>query len=532
VRGNFEHSGRLIRLILRRERVMSAIWIACLLLFSVGLAPGLEGMFETEARMALAETLKNPGMIAMMGPVYGADNYHTGAMYSNMMMIWIIITVAVMNIFLVVRHTRADEEKGRGEVVRSLPVGRLANLNATMIVAVIVNAVHGLLTGLGIAALGVEGMDLGGSMLYGAVLGVSGLFFAAVAALFSQLCSTSRGASGYSMLALGVFFMMRAAGDINSEALSLASPIGLIQRAQAYVENHWPPVLIVLLEAAVVTVAAFALNAVRDMGQGFIPARPGRREASRLLRSPLGLSFRLLRNTLIAWTVSMFALGVAYGAILGDIDAFINESPFYQQVIGTAEGYTNLEMFTATIFAIMSMFCLIPVVTAALKVRAEEKEDRAEHVLARVVPRWRYLSGYVVQAFIAGVLCQAATAAGLYAAAAAVLEEPMRMGFLMEASLVYLPALWIIMGLTVLLVGLLPRAASAIWAFFAFCFFASFMGRMMPLPEWLPKLSPFGYIPQLPVDSVNYGTLAVLTAIAAVLTAVGFVCYGRRDTKA
>jgi len=137
---------------------MSAVWIVCLVLFSVALASGMEGMFDDAARQALAITLENPGIIAMMGPVYGVDNYTVGAMYSNCMLLWVALTVAVMNIFLVVRHTRADEERGCAEVVRSLPTGRLSNLNATMLTAIIINATLALLTGLGIAALRIESM--------------------------------------------------------------------------------------------------------------------------------------------------------------------------------------------------------------------------------------------------------------------------------------------------------------------------------------------------------------------------------------
>ena len=37
---------------------------------------------------------------------------------------WAAIAAALMSIFLVVRHTRADEEAGRGELVGSAAVGR------------------------------------------------------------------------------------------------------------------------------------------------------------------------------------------------------------------------------------------------------------------------------------------------------------------------------------------------------------------------------------------------------------------------
>lgn len=532
MKGNFDNTLRLVRHILRRERVVSSLWIILLSLFSVALAAAIGGMFDDPARQALAETLKNPAMVAMMGPVYGADNYTAGAMYSGTMLLWIVITAAVMNIFLVVRHTRADEERGRAEVVRSLPVGRLANLNATMAAALLVNAILALLTGFGVAAVGTESMGLAGSMLYGAAVGVSGLLFAAVTAVFCQLSSSSRGATGLSFLTLGLFYLLRAAGDMESEALSLVSPLGLVQRSQVFTGDYIWPLAVLIMETFAITAAAYALNAVRDIDQGFIPAKPGRTEASQLLRSPFGLSFRLLRNTLIAWFIVMFVLGASYGSILGDIESFIAESSLYQQIIGINDDYSTAEMFMAMVNSIMSLICIVPLLVAALKPRSEEKEGRAENILALAVPRGRYLAAYTCLAFASSVLLQFATAIGLYAAGSAVVEGTISFGFLMKASFVYLPALWVMIGIAILLIGVLPKATGAVWGYFAFSFFTAFMGRVLDLPDWLPKVSPFGYIPQLPVDTVNYGTLAVLTLIAAALTAAGFIFYRRRDVTA
>lgn len=530
MRDLFSGTGRLTRFLLRRERLMSAIWLVILVAFSVILAFGMGGMFTDEARVALAETLKNPATVVMMGPVYGADNYTTGAMYSNTMLLWICIAVAVMNIFLVVRHTRADEERGRAEVLRSLPAGRLAGLNATMIVAVVVNAALSLLTGFGITAVGAESMGFSASMLYGAVLGVVGLFFAALAALFSQLSSSSRGAMSLSFLALGVTYMMRAAGDMGNEALSLASPLGLAQRAQIYVENYWWPVLVILLEGIVLAVIAYMLNSVRDMDQGFIPAKPGRKEASVMLRSPSGLAFRLLRTSLIIWLIVIFAIAASYGSILGDIQQFVAESDFYQMLIGINDKFSTAEMFTAMVNAIMALISLIPVLTVIMKLRSEEKESRSEHLLSRVVTRTKYMAGYVSIAFVSSILFQLATALGLYSAAAAVLDKPIELSFFIKANLVYLPAVWIMMGIAVLLIGVLPRTVSAVWAYFGFVFFLAFVGRALLLPDWLKSLTPLNYIPVLPVDEINLATLAVLTVIAAALTAAGFVFYRRRDS--
>lgn len=532
MRGYFDNSGKLVRLVLRRERIISSLWIFSLVLFSAIIPLALNNMFVSETDFkVMSETMQNPAMVAMMGPTYGADNYTIGAMYNNMMLLMTILIVAAMNIFLVVRHTRGDEEKGRIEVVRSLPVGRLSNLNATMIVAAAVNTAIGVLCGLAMTVLGIESMDLAGSMLFGVALGVSGMFFAAVTALFVQLSSSSRGAVAYSFVILGVCYMQRAVGDISSEPLALISPLGLILRAQVYVENHWWPVFVVLLLTVVVGAIAYYLNSIRDMDQGFIPAKPGRKNASVMLQSPFGLAFRLLRNTLIAWTITMFVFGAAYGSIMGDIETFIAENEFYRQMLPPSTDYSIAELFTSMLHAILSLICTIPVLIAVLKLRGEEKENRSEHILTRVVSRSGYLAGYVSISAVTSVIMLFVSVFGLWSASAAVMDNPIGFGSMLKSMMVYLPALWVMIGLTVLVIGICPKASSFIWVYIGFSFFAVYLGRAIQLPEWVKKLTPFGYIPELPVDEINYATLIILIGIAIILTAAGFFFYRRRDMQ-
>ena len=320
--GDFNNTGTIIKFIFRRERVISTIWVLALALFSMVIAPAMADMFpDAASRNQFAAAFNNPMIVAMMGPIYGADNYTAGAMYGGLMLVWYAIAVAVMSIFFVVRHTRADEQAGRVEVVRSLPTGRLANLNATMISAAIINIILGLLTGLGLAVIGVESMDFAGSMIYGAATASIGIVFAAVTAIFAQLTSNAGMASGMSFASIGVFYMIRAAGDMQGiEILSCISPLGLVLRSQAYVGNNIWPSLVLLLIAFVLSVIAYKLNSMRDLGQGFIAARPGRATASPLLRSSFGLAWRLLRTPLIIWTIVMLSLGASYASVVGEID--------------------------------------------------------------------------------------------------------------------------------------------------------------------------------------------------------------------
>jgi len=516
--------------------------------------------------------LADPALVSMMGPAYTLANESFGGLYTTMMLLLSAFTVGLMNIFLIVRHTRSDEEKWRYEVVRSLPVGRLANLNAALILAVIVNVVLAIIVGFGMYLFGDESMSLNGSLIWGASLGVTGLVFAAITALFCQLSSNSRGATGYSFAVLGFLYLMRAPGDMeiqvisgeivtgSSEIMSLISPLGLILRTQAYVADYWWPVFVVLGTSIIIAVAAYYFNSIRDIDQGIIPARRGRAEGSSLMRSPFGLSFKLLRVAIIVWLIGMFTLAAAYGTVVGTVEQFMASNELWQglmigptgiemmtglgfspeqilEVIKAAvaeQGYTLTELYMSTITNIMGVVTLVPLFIFMLRAKAEEKDYRTELILSTPVCRFKYLAGYAFIAYASAIVMQVILALGLYAMGISVLEDPteLSLSFLMAANLVYIPAQWVMLGVAVLLLGLLPKATGIVWGYFTLSLFLMFFGRMNIFPEWSQYLTPFGFLPQLPIDDINYLTLAILVIIGAALTAAGFIFYRRRDINA
>ncbi|MCL2203976.1 MAG: hypothetical protein FWB88_08555 [Defluviitaleaceae bacterium] len=597
MKGNFENTAKLTRFFLKRERVNTTVWILALLAVVVGLVPGLNEIMVGEDMAALVEMMQNPALVSMVGPAIALITNTYGALYTNFMLLFTALTVGIMNIFLVVRHTRADEELGRYEVVRSLPTGRLAHLNATFLTAVIVNAVLAVLTGLLMYAAGDATMGLNGSMLWGAALGATGLVFAAFAALFSQLSANARGAMAYSFIALIVFYFLRGAGDMQMAAswdaaieageapamhiLSLISPLGMVMRTYAHAGDYWWPIFILLGTAAAVAALAFFLNALRDMDQGFIPDRPGRPEAKKWLTAPhgKGLTFKLTKNALIGCLIGMVALGASYASILGDVDEFVARNDMYRglmlhiagieiesvttpagdferinawvdgQIIRTTAdpeeivellnyavtyaGFTISDLFASMIMNMMALMAMVPVILFALRARAEERAIRTELLLAGSVCKIKYLGGFALMAFVAAPLLQFVLAVGLYGLGVALHgPEILSFAFILEAAMVYTPALWVMGGLTILLVGAAPRATGVIWAYFTFNFLLIFVGRMGDFPTWFQRTAPIGWIPQLPMAETNWLVLGGITLVAIGLCLVGLLCYRKRDINA
>ncbi|MFC0418513.1 ABC transporter permease [Cytobacillus solani] len=519
-------------LIVRRDRVRIPVWLISLSTLTIIVAASFTDLYKNEGeRQAIAETMRNPAMTAMVGQGYGLENYTNGAMMAHQMLLFTAMAVAIMSILLVVRHTRADEEDGRIEIIRALPAGRLANLNSTILVLFGVNVLLALIVGFGLNALGIESMDLEGSLLYGAAIGATGMVFTAITALFAQLSESSRGTIGFSITILLIAYLLRAVGDVSNEALSWLSPLGWILGSEVYVNNYWWPIFLTVGVASILVVLSLYLNAIRDLEAGFVRAKSGRKKASPFLLSPLGLALRLQRTGLIAWAVGTFILGGSYGSVLGDLESFFADNDMMKNLLPPVEGFSLTEQFLTMLMSVISMICTIPPLMAMLKLKGEESKNRTEHLLSRAVSRIRLMGSYFVISIVSGFAMLSLAAIGLGAVGNSVMEEGIAFGRLYSAAMVYLPAMWIMIGLAALLIGVAPKLSGIVWAYLTYSFFVVYLGGLLQLPEWMSTLSPYNHIPKLPVEEIDYMKLFILTIVAIVIIAVGFIQYKNRDIQ-
>ncbi|WP_067726648.1 ABC transporter permease [Oceanobacillus damuensis] len=526
----FKNAGKLTRFQLRQDRFRIPVWLISLSAVTFVTAISFVDLYQNDAeRQAIAETMRNPAMTAMVGQGYGLDNYTAGAMMSHQMLLFTAIIVAIMSILLVTRHTRADEEDGRTEIIRSLPSGRLSNLTSTILLVSFTNVLLALIIGFGNYALGIESMDLEGSMLYGAALGATGIFFMALTAVFAQVSESSRGTIGLSFAVLGLAYLIRAIGDVGNETLSWFSPLGWALGAEVYVNNYWWPMLVMLGFSILLCLLAFYLNAMRDLGSGLLPSRPGRTHASLFLRSPFGLALRIQRTAIIAWAAGMFVIGVSYGSILGDLESFMEEIEIMEQMVNPVEGYSLTEQFITMLMAIMSMISTIPVMMIILKLKGEENKNRTEHVYSHAVSRSRVLGSYLILSVAVSFIMQFLAIFGLWAAGSAVMDEGISFAVMFNAGMVYLPAIFVLIGAAVCFVGVIPKLSGLTWLYLIYSFMVVYLGDLLQFPEWMNNLSPFGHIPQIPVEEVDFIHVTILIGIAIGLTVAGFIGYNRRD---
>jgi ABC-2 type transport system permease protein len=100
---------------------------------------------------------------------------------------------------------------------------------------------------------------------------------------------------------------------------------------------------------------------------------------------------------------------------------------------------------------------------------------------------------------------------------------------ILGAALVYLPAIWLFTGISMILFGLLPRLASLSWAALAVIVVIDLLGQFSDISQWILNISPFTYVPQLLAGDTIEMSLILLSVIVVLLILIGVLGYQRRD---
>lgn len=268
--------------------------------------------------------------------------------------------------------------------------------------------------------------------------------------------------------------------------------------------------------------AAYTLAGRRDIGMGFLPARPGPAEGR--LRHRRGLAWRLQRGTLLGWTAGFAVAGVVFGGMAEGAADLVGDNEQAKEIfarMGGQEGMT--QAFLATMVGMLGMMAALYVVASILRLHGEETSQRAEPLLANRLGRLRWAAGHLVTAFGGVVAIMLVGGLGL---AVGYGDE---FGAVLGAALVQVPAIWLLGGLAVLLYGALPKAAPAAWGVVGACLLIGWIGPALDLPRSVMNLSPFGHLPKLPGTEMQWAPVLLLTATAVALTGAGLAALRRRD---
>ncbi|MEE2854664.1 MAG: ABC transporter permease [Actinomycetota bacterium] len=525
---SFSGTLAMLRLYLRRDRISMPLWV---LLLSVPLATVYVGSIAkiyptTSARAGFqASIMASPAQRALYGQVYndslGAVGIWKAGMFHTLIAVAVILTV--------IRHTRADEENGRTELVDSTAIGRFAALSAALLLSFGASIATGAIGAVGLLSTDVPAA---GSLAFGAALACTGLVFTAVAAVAAQLSPSARFARGAAFCVLGAAFTLRAVGDAGAGTLSWLSPLGWSLQVKPYAGDRWWVLLLHLVTTAALTALAYRLLAGRDVGAGLVAERPGPATAAPALGDAFGLAGRLDRAALLLWTVGLCLYGLLIGSVVHGIGDELGDSGGARDIVARMGGTSALEeAFIAVAFAMMGMVAAAFAVSLTLRLHQEESSLRAETVLAGAVSRTRWLASHLVIALAGSavaILASGITAGVVYGVAVG--DVGAELPTVVASAAVQLPAVWLLSAVTVCVFGIAPRLTPVAWGVLIVFISLYLIGSLAGFSQWLLDAEPFAHIPRIGAD-FTVVPLLWLSAIDIGLMTLGAMAFRRRDLR-
>jgi len=527
--GALTGAGTLTRFLLRRDRVKLPAWVGGLGVYVVYIGFALPQLAPNKDDLASMSSLFSQPVGRMFtGPAFGISDPTYERFFASGYAPYLFVLAGLMNIMLVSRHTRAEEQTGRAELVRANVTGRHAALTACLLVAAITNALAAIV----VMSMSVwVGFAVTGSVLIGLGTGLTGMAFAGVTAVTVQLSEYSRTAAGMAGAVLGASFVLRALGDmtaVGGSTLSWVSPLGWPAQSAPYVYDRWAPLLLPPALTLVTIIAAYVLHGRRDLGASLIATRPGPPHARPALGTPYGLAIRIQRGTFFGWGFGILVLGIVYGAFMQAlIDAGGDMPAALQDILGSD---ALVEAYSAFLGLTVSILIAAYTVSAMQTLRAEEGRGRGDVVLATPTGRMTWLGSHTAVVAAGAVLISILTGISTGIAAAVVTEDWSLLGDVLAAYLCLIPGILIMLGIWTALIGWAPRLLTSLgWALVALSAIVVFFGDMLDLPAWMMSLSPFDHLAQIPQDQFELSPFVFLTVLGVLAAILGLIGIRRRQ---
>jgi ABC-2 type transport system permease protein len=527
----------LLRFRMRRDRLTVTVWVLVIALSALFVAAALAQTYNTRALRAGVLTLLagNPTLLALRGAPDGASK---GAFFMVEIGSYLALLVAFMNSFLAVRHTRADEETGRTELILATRASRGSATLSTILHAVIANILVAVVTALAMIA---AGFGAAGSFTLGWALGTTGVAFFAVGLLLAQVFATSRTANGWGAALIGLAWLLNGAGNAmgtpSNDALHVTpgaavwfTPVGWGMRTLPFTANRPWPALLSLAFAVALAAAAFALQSVRDTGAGLVAPRRGRARASAALRGPFTLAWRLQRGSIIGWGIGAVVGSAAIGGLGKTLADAARDDPQLGKAVqemGNGSG-TVFDVFLGVMMALIGLLVAGAAIQTVMRMRQEESAGTAEAVLATPVSRLRWYLAYVALALAASAVIL--LLAGLVSGAALADVDGALLGQSVVLAIAQLPAVAVYLAVTALAFAVLPRATIAVgWAVFGIGVLVGEFGNLLGLPKWLSGIAPTTHTVVAPLAQADWSGTWVMSVIAIAVVALAAWLFRRRS---
>ena len=528
----------LIRQRVRRDRAQLALWIVGTALLAGLTVVAVRQSYGSEADRVgvLATVAANPVILLFRGLPSGSD---PAAFTLFLILPFLAMLAAFMSTFLAVRHTRAEEESGRGELVGATPASRTAPLVATLIHGLAANVLLAALVAF--AFLGV-GYAPGGAWVAGLAVGAAGVSFLGTGLIGGQLFRSSRAANSFGVWVLIAAFVCAGLGNamgtpradlerIDSSWLTWLSPFGWAENSRPFSDDNLWPVLLCAAFGLTLATIAIALQSARDLGASVVAGRTGRSSARPALASPTALVWRLTWPATVGWIAGGLVTGMLATTLAGVLKTSAEQLPSLATILDALTRDGSIEQGGVAIFftmlGVIAACCGVQIVCRA---RQEEANGTSELVLTAPVARVRWLADYLVTAIAAIVLVAAAAVAGAALGLASTADADwtlMRDALVIGAGQVAAASVFPV--ITALVFVLAPRLTIPLgWTLVMLGMILGLFGALFGFPDWLVRLAPIGDAPTVTNDGVDLqGLWWLLLVVVAGSTAALALMRGR-----
>jgi ABC-2 type transport system permease protein len=430
------------------------------------------------------------------------------------------------------RLTRGEEEAGRWDLLLSGRVHlRFLVANALAVVLLATAVVGAAVT----ACLLLAGTEVIGALLFGALVGGTGMVGGTLGAIAAQLLPERRAASGLGMAVLLAGLLVRMVAD-GLPALGWAqwlTPFGLITRAEPYAADRWFPLVVLVVAVAVLAPVAAALAGRRDAGAGLIGGREVHRSGTRLLASLPAFAAHRSRRPLAGWGLGVGLYFLLIGTLASTMIDFLRDNPAFAQ-LASAAGFSRLASVQGYVAALFSLLAIPVGAFAASRlaaVAAEESAGRLTLLLSLPVARARWAATEAAAAAVGCVVLAVVAGLTTWAGAVAV-GAPLAVGQALAGALAVVPVALVCLGAALAALGWVPQAVLALWilpaagGYLLLVFADSFRW-----PGWVRGLSPFAHLAAVPAEPMDLAGAVGMVAVALLLAVAGLARYGRRDLR-
>lgn len=526
---DFAGTVSLIRLILRRDRIILPIFIMFMAVIVIGIAASFVNLYsDAAAREALfIQIQNNPSIVALLGSLLDSS---IGGLTAWRTAVAGPLIMGLISIFIMIRHTRSEEQKGRMELLNSTVVGRQSMLTSAIVTTFGANIIIAIIIGLGLIGLG---LPIISSIVLSLSIAAFGCLFAAITGVCVQLTESSGDARYLTIGILVGFFLLRIIGwdGGGNSWISWLSPFGWVHYIRPFAGDELWVFGIFIIFVLCLTLIAYWLSSMRDVGTGIIIQRTGPAKASENLQSSFALAWRLHRGMLFFWIVIFALLGIMLGFTARTVTDIISANPQFMGVIMQLGGEAGpADSYFSMVLAFIGEIFVVYAILATLKLRSQESKKYFELILSNSVSRSKWVTSNLFFAVLGpalAIIVFALSSGLIYGLSTGNLSHDLLR--IIVAAIAYLPAIWIFTGISMLLFGFVPRLTGLSWVALGLVVIIDLLGEFFDINQWILNISPFTHVPNLFAGDTVGAPIIVLLGVAFAFMFIGIIGFKHRD---